>query len=87
MDYHDTIWWRLLEKDKEELKICDTVPSQLFRLRFRVPYPIFEKLLLWTRSWYDATERDCCGRKAIPLELKVLGVLRILGNSIKFSQC
>ena len=42
---------------------------------------IFEMLMIDTRKWQcNASTHDVAGRQAISLELKVLGVLRILGR-------
>ena len=58
--------------------------GRLFRRRFRVPYPIFQQIVSLTREkmWYKET--DGIGRPSAPLELKILGVLRVLGRGMCF---
>ena len=58
--------------------------GRLFRRRFRVPYPIFQQIGSLTREkmWYKET--DGIGRPSAPLELKILGVLRVLGRGMCF---
>jgi hypothetical protein len=50
-----------------------------------VPFPLFERLTEMTRvnAWFSE-EKDCAGRRAAPLELKILGVLRVLGRGYCF---
>ena len=48
----------------------------LFRIRFRVPYPILEKLVKITRdnSWF-LEGPHCTDRPYVPLETEVIAVL------------
>ena len=57
--------------------------GKYFRRRFRVPYPIFERLLSLVREmkWYGESHRS------IRLELKMLAVLRRLGRGGSFDDC
>ena len=59
-----------------------------FRLRFRLPYPLFlaivEKLKASDEFKDDEEKCDALGRKSISLELKVLGALRILARSASY---
>lgn len=81
-DYKMSQWRNMLQRDAEALQIPGTKPAKLFRLRFRVPYSLFLKLVEWTREWYEIDETYAVGKPCVPLELKVLsGVLRILGRS------
>ena len=59
-----------------------TAEAKLFRLRFRVPYKLFVILLDWTEAFIESKEktRDCTGHPKVPISLKLLGVLRILGR-------
>jgi hypothetical protein len=70
---------------EEDVKDPLSRAGKTFRNRFRVPYPVFEQLLEMANeiSLGDKTT-DCCGKEAIPLELKVLGVLRVLGRATCF---
>ena len=56
-----------------------------FRRRFRVPFPLYERILELTRSneWFSEGY-DCVRHKSAPLELKILGVLRVLGRGCCF---
>ena len=79
--------WLTMLKDPN-LQIPGSRSERLFRRRFRVPYPMFNELLLDLRNdpaenWerYDAT-----GRKdaLVPLELYLLCALRVLGRGEVF---
>jgi hypothetical protein len=64
----------------------DPKGGKLFCLRFRVPFPLFQRLVDMTRdnnNWFTE-KKDCAGRFAAPLELKILGVLRVLGRGYCF---
>jgi Plant transposon protein len=63
----------------------DAKGGKLFRLRFRVPFPFFERLVQITRvnAWFSE-RKDAAGRSAAPLELKILGVLRVLERGYCF---
>ena len=66
--------------------------GKLFRTRFRVPYSTFERIVQICRTacsfedpsklWFNKSEFDCCGQKTWPLEVLVLGCLRILGRGM-----
>jgi len=42
------------------------------------------RILGWTKAWHEKDDADVAGRARIPTELKLLGVLRILGRSTWF---
>ena len=51
-----------------------------FRLRFRVPFPVFRKLLDMTQELgFELRPKSSAGVAGIPLEIQVLSVLRVLG--------
>jgi hypothetical protein len=57
----------------------------LFRRRSKVPYPMFEQIVKLVRDKKWFSERPyATGRLGAPLELKILGVLRILGRGYCF---
>jgi hypothetical protein len=59
--------------------------GKLFRRRFRVPFPIFERLTqIAVELGFPLRPRGANGRRGVPLELKVLGVLRVLGRGTCF---
>jgi hypothetical protein len=79
-NYMECKWAKLLREDREALEHPLSRESLLFRLRFRVPYQIFQELVTFTKTWYKVGPSDVSGRPSIPVELKILGVLRILGK-------
>jgi Plant transposon protein len=57
-----------------------------FRLRFRVPYTCFQELcrLATSHKMFEKySNKDCTGSSPTPIELHILGVLRILGRDHK----
>jgi hypothetical protein len=83
-DYWQSVWGRMLLTDAVR-DAGARKGGKRFRRRFRVPFPIFEQLVTMVRSqnWF-AENADCIGRSAAPLELKILGVLRVLGRGTCF---
>ena len=82
--YEYSTWGRMLLNPRTR-DPGDRKGGVLFRLRFRVPFPLFERIVALTRenNWF--TERgDASGRRGAPLELKILGVLRVLGRGYCF---
>lgn len=67
------------------LKIIGSRAEKLFRRRFRISYDLYQDLLKEIRDSRQFekhdTGSDVVGEKAIPLELKVFGALRILARS------
>lgn len=83
-DYDKSTWGLMLLNPRFK-DPGDKKGGQLFRRRFRVPFPVFEEILGMTRSSGWFTEgRDAIGVLAAPLELKILGVLRVLGRGYCF---
>ena len=64
-----------------ELQVLGSPLRRVFRRRFRVPYPIFLRLVQWAKGWHEQNECDCTGRERCPIESKVLGYLRMVGRS------
>jgi hypothetical protein len=55
-----------------------------FYTRFRVhPVMFYNTLLPWTMKYFE-DKPDATGRRGIPVVLKLLGVLRILGRGLHF---
>lgn len=83
-DYWASEWGRTYRSDRWKAPSQKNGGKQ-FRRRFRVPYPVFESLLVICRNnqWFIEAP-DCTGRCGAPLELKLLGVLRILGRGYCF---
>ena len=83
-NYAESTWARMLRDQSAQLKSHTSPESKVFRNRFRVPFAIFERLALWAKGWHEKGKADASGRRRIPTELKVLGVLRILGRATCF---
>jgi len=74
----------------EDENVCDptSVVGRKFRRRFRVSFERFRWLVAQARSWKRecgikplfADRRNTYDKKTIPLEIKILGVLRYLGS-------
>ena len=70
--YDMSSWGRMLVNPRTQDSI-DWKGGILFRRRFRLPFPLFQRSTDMTRAneWYSEGN-DCAGVKAAPLELKVL---------------
>ena len=77
--------WGMMLANPRSKDPGDRKGGQLFRRRFRVPFPVFEEIVAMTRTngWFTEG-RDAVGIMAAPLELKILGVLRVLGRGYCF---
>ena len=82
--YETSTWGYMLSNPRSQ-DPTDRKGGQLFRRRFRVPFPIFLDIVKKTRenNWFTEGE-DAVGIKAAPLELKILAVLRVLGRGYCF---
>ncbi len=81
-----TYWYRnYVSLEDQSWADPSTRRGKLFRIRFRVPYSYFRNIVedIRAQKWVSETP-DCTLRLAVPLELKVLGVLRILGRGLVF---
>lgn len=82
---YDQSTWGLMLANPRSQDPSDKKGGQLFRRRFRVPFSVYLEVLAMTRTSGWFTEgRDAIGLMAAPLELKVLGVLRVLGRGYCF---
>lgn len=82
---YDYSEWGQMLKNPRYQDPYDKKGGQLFRRRFRVPFPVYLEILRMTRESNWFTEgRDAIGILAAPLELKVLSVLRVLGRGYCF---
>jgi len=79
-DYKQSIWWKLIHHP--EINDPDSRAYKQFRLRFRVPFPIFRYLLTIARErkWFPEPSNPKREFLYVPLELKILGALRVLGR-------
>ena len=67
-----------------DLKTPGSDTQKNFIRRFRVPYSLFARLVVWAKGWHEKSETDVTGRPRCPTELKVLGCLRIVGRGVCF---
>ena len=81
-DYKQSVWWKMLEKG--DCKVLGTREYQLFRRRFGVGFGRFKTFCEAAREWDTTKETDVTGRPAVPLELKVLGALRMVCKGCAF---
>ena len=81
-NYKESVWWRMLEKG--DCKIPRTREYKLFRRRFGVGFERFKTFCEATRDWDITKETDAVGRQGVPLELKVLGALRMVCKGCAF---
>lgn len=79
-DYWDSTWGRMLRDDN--IKDPSTREGKDFQKRFRVPFPVYCKLVVLAEQskLFDCAPTNRWGRQGVPIELKILGVLRILGG-------
>ena len=79
------IWHRYLDPAPSD-PIHDplSIDAAVFETRFRTPWTFFqEQLLPWTkRRWVQ--KPDALGRMGMPIEYKLLAVLRVLGRGMHF---
>ena len=82
--YELSCWGRMLVHPRTR-DPTDRKGGVLFRTRFRVPFPLYGRLVEMTRSngWFSERP-DAVGQRCAPLELKILGVLRVLGRGYCF---
>ena len=82
--YEMSCWGRMLVSPRTKDPV-DRKGGILFRTRFRVPFLLFERIVEMTRAneWFSEGY-DCAGQKSAPLELKILGILRVLGRGYCF---
>ena len=85
VDYKQSYWYTEYLTD-QTYRDPGHKNGKLFRRRFRIPFVVFEKLLkiLKDSNKFEKAEFDCCGQPAAPLELLLLGTLRVLCCNIKF---
>ena len=77
--YTDTLWGRYLMSP--DIKIPTSKIAREFRRRFRVPFPVFDKVIVpecdRLNNVFDVVDQ---ARVRIPTDFKVMICLRILGN-------
>ena len=84
--WRNNAWLQLIADD--HVKDPQTREGKDFRRRFRVPFPTFQRILQMCRATGETifcyATADVSGHMSIPLELKLLAVLRMLGDGTKF---
>ena len=80
--YDDSVWGRMLRDP--QLSVAGSPAQKIFMRRFRVPHPIFLKLVEWAKGWHEKTPTEACKRPRCPTDLKVLGWLRMVGRAACF---
>ncbi len=83
-NYSDSCFGRMLAR--ADCRDPSTRDGKLFRRRFRVPYPVFEEVLglCNEHQLFGVSSQDHRGIASVPSELKLLGVLRVLGKGCDF---
>jgi hypothetical protein len=81
-DYSQSVWWLMLEKGN--CKVPGHREHTLFRRRFGVGFLRFKEFCESARGWDITKETDAVGRLCVPLELKVLGALRMVCKGCAF---
>ena len=81
IDFNNSSWGRLIADP--EVNNPESTAGRTFRLRFRVPFPIFDKVLaplMVTKNIFKADNK----MTRVPLKFKLLACLRILGRGLCF---
>lgn len=82
-EYFQSVWWAWNERMR--LNPRDLKLQQRWRRRFRIPWSAFQSLLQEVRSLGVFTEEPASsGVIGVPLELKLMGWLRVLGRGSCF---
>ncbi|CAM9552279.1 unnamed protein product, partial [Laminaria digitata] len=83
-DYGASVWGVMLETMRSLHQARQLHPACViaegFRRRFRVPYEFFLLLVEVVKPWFGNVTRDVAKRDCVPVTLKVLGVLHVLGR-------
>ena len=81
--YFTSDWWRLLHAD--DLNDPRSNNNKIFRRRFRVPVPIFHQIVaMAVQLGFEMQPVDAIGQRGVPLQIQILGVLRVLGRDTCF---
>ena len=87
--YTQSTWWIMLQKG--DCKVVGHPHNKLFRRRFSVPFSMFKDITEEAREWkglngkkFGDVATDCVGNSGVPLELKILGALRMSAKGCSF---
>ena len=82
-DYFQSPWFKLISSSAT--RDPTTKEGKTFRKRFRVPFGLFLELLVYGQQLgFELRPKSFANIEGIPLELKILGVLRVLGRGTCF---
>ena len=84
VDFTESTWFRMLRDDAPELMDDASRKGKLFRRRFAVPCRMYVDFVEKAKVWFPIKPKDAFGRPSVPVELKVLGSLRVLGKGYHF---
>jgi len=80
INYYTSTWWDMINDPNVQDPTSHV--GKKFRLRFRVPFPVFRQLLDMTQALgFELRPKSSAGVYGIPLEIQVLSALRVLGQS------
>ena len=86
--YSNSTWWTMLLRG--ECKVVGHPQNKLFRRRFSIPFSMFRDIVAEAREWPHGGGKmgdvtvDCVGVEGVPLELKILGALRMSAKGCSF---
>lgn len=88
-DYTSSLWWIMLQNGRVNLP--HHREHAVFRRRFGVTFARFHIIVDFAKSWKDESGNplwsnggDASGRPSVPLELKILGALRMVAKGCSF---
>ena len=81
--YSSSCWFKYVDVSEEDpLNDPLSWEAKVFKARFRVPWSLFYGVLLpWSKEHFPS-KADAVKRPPMPMELKLLGVLRMLGRGL-----
>jgi hypothetical protein len=84
-DYSACIWYRYLDVSPQDpINDPESLDAVVFETRFRILWLFYQQQLLpWTLRRYPL-KADAFGRLGMPIEFKLLAVLRVLGRGMHF---
>ena len=85
-DYSSHTWSKMLHRDDARMLMQNSKESLLFIRRFRVPYQIFKEVIVPDCKANDVFDNNQ-DHFIVPIELKILIALRILGRDACADDC
>eukprot|EP00968_Pinguiococcus_pyrenoidosus_P006323 scaffold433_cov257-Pinguiococcus_pyrenoidosus.AAC.19 len=80
--FESSFWWSLLSS----AQAGEDRSLRIFRRRFRLPFQLFRSLVDEFKALRPKSSKDALGRSAVPLELQLLGCLRVLGRGLPYDE-